>query len=196
MLNYIWGSMILVGILVAAFTGNMEAVTNTTIQSSRDAITLCITILGVIAMWSGIMNIAEEAGLINSLTKKMQPLLKYIFNELDEDSKAFKYIATNIIANMFGLGYAATPAGIRAMEEMQKENKYKDVATNSMCIFMIINMSSLQIVSMNIIAYRAQYNSINPSEIIGPGLVTTLVSTLAGVVFAKIFAFRSREKWS
>ncbi len=192
MLNYIWGGMILIGILVSAFTGNMEAVTNTTIQSSRDAITLCITILGVISMWSGMMNIAEKSGLIDTLSNKMLPLLKIIFNELDEDSKAFKYIATNIIANMFGLGYAATPAGIKAMVEMQKDNKHKEVATNSMCIFMIINMSSLQIVSMNIIAYRAQYGSINPSEIIGPGLITTVVSTIVGVGCAKFFAYRSR----
>ncbi len=193
MLNYLWGGMILIGILVASFTGSMGAVTNETIIASKDAISLCITMLGVIGMWSGIMNIAEKAGLINALSNKMMPLLKFLFRELDENSKAFKYIATNMIANIFGLGLAATPAGIKAIQEMQKESKEKHIATNSMCMFMIINMSSLQIVTMNIIAYRAQYGSANPSEIIGPGFLTTLVSTIVGVIVAKIFEMRSKK---
>ncbi len=192
MLNYIWGGMILIGILVASFTGNMEAVTNETISSTKGAVSLLITMFGVIAMWSGIMNIAEKAGLIDVLAKKMMPLLKILFKELDEkkDEKAFKYIATNMIANIFGLGMAATPAGINAITEMQKNSKEKHVATNSMCMFMIINMSSLQLITMNIIAFRSQYNSVNPSEIIGPGILTTLVSTLVGVTVAKIFEVR------
>ncbi len=194
MLNYIWGGMILVGILVASFTGNMESVTNETINSAKNAISLLLTMFGVISMWSGVMNIAEKAGLIDVLAKKMMPLLKYLFKELDpkRDEKAFKYIATNMIANIFGLGMAATPAGINAINEMQKNSREKHVATNSMCMFMIINMSSLQLITMNVIAFRSQYNSINPSEIIGPGILTTLVSTLTGILVAKIFELRSR----
>ncbi len=193
MLNYIWGGMILLGILVASFTGNMEAVTNETISSSKNAISLLITMFGVISMWSGVMNIAEKAGLIDVLSKKMMPLLKILFKELDEkkDKKAFKYIATNMIANIFGLGMAATPAGINAIKEMQKNSNEKQRATNSMCMFMIINMSSLQLITMNIIAFRSQYDSINPSEIIGPGILTTLVSTMTGIAVAKIFEIRS-----
>lgn len=196
MLNYLWGGMILVGILVGSFTGNLEAVTNETINSSKEAISLLLTMLGVISMWSGIMNIAEKAGLIDMLSKSMMPILKLLFKELDEkkDEKAFKYIATNMIANIFGLGMAATPAGINAMKEMQKKSSKdeKHIATNSMCMFMIINMSSLQIVTMNIIAYRSQYNSLSPSEIIGPGFITTLVSTFVGILSAKIFEMRNR----
>ncbi len=193
MLNYIWGGMILVGILVASFTGNMEAVTNESINSAKNAISLLLTMFGVISMWSGVMNIAEKAGLIDVLSKKMMPLLKVLFRELDEkkDEKAFKYIATNMIANVFGLGMAATPAGINAISEMQKNSKEKHIATNSMCMFMIINMSSLQLITMNIIAFRSQYNSINPSEIIGPGILTTLVSTIVGITVAKFFEWRS-----
>ncbi len=193
MLNYIWGGMILLGILVASFTGNMEAVTNETINSSKNAILLLITMFGVISMWSGVMNIAEKAGLIDVLAKKMMPLLRILFKELDprKDEKAFKYIATNMIANIFGLGMAATPAGINAIKEMKKSSKQKHVATNSMCMFMIINMSSLQLITMNIIAFRSQYNSLNPSEIIGPGILTTLISTITGITVAKIFEIRS-----
>lgn len=187
MLNYLWGSMILIGILFSTFSGNLSNITNAAINSSRDAVNICLTMLGILTMWTGLINIAEKSGLINSLAKKMMPLLKFLFPRLPEKSKAMQYICTNIIANMLGLSWAATPAGLKAMEELQKINPQKDIASREMCMFMIINMSSLQIVSINIIAYRAQYNSVNPSEIIGPGLFATLVSTIAAIIITKIF---------
>lgn len=190
MLNYLWGAMIFIGIVVAAFTGNMAEVTNGAINSAREAVNLAITMLGVMAMWTGIMKIGEKAGLIKSLAKKMQPLLHWLFPTVPKGHKAMEYISTNVIANVLGLGWAATPAGISAMKELQKLNSNKEKASVPMCMFMIFNMSSLQLVSINIIAYRSQYNSQNPSEIIGPGIVTTLISTLAAVIFAKIMEIR------
>lgn len=186
MLNYIWGSMILLGIVVASFTGRLPDVTNAALESAQEAVTVCIKMLGILSMWTGLMKIAESGGLIKALSRRMAPLLCYLFPELKKDSKAMKYIATNFIANILGIGWAATPAGLKAMEELQKLNPDKSTASKSMCMFMIFNMSSLQIVSVNIIAYRTQYNSVNPSEIIGPGLVTTIISTIAAVFIAKI----------
>ena len=121
----------------------------------------------------------------------MKPFLNYLFPDIPKNHKSLEYISTNIIANILGLGWAATPAGIKAMESLQTLNKDKNIASKAMCMFMIFNMSSLQIISVNIIAYRAQYNSSNPSEVIGPGLFATLVSTIIGVLFAKIM-----ERWS
>ena len=144
-------------------------------------------------MWTGIMKIGEKAGLIKSLSNKMKPLLHWLVPTVPKNHKAMEYISTNVIANILGLGWAATPAGISAMKELQKLNKTKDIASTPMCMFMIFNMSSLQLVSINIIAYRSQYNSQNPSEIIGPGIATTLISTLAAIIFAKIMEIK---KWN
>ncbi len=186
MLSYLWGGMILIGVLVSAFTGKMSDITNASLNSSKEAVSLCITMLGIMSMWSGLMKIAEKAGLIDYLSNKMMPLLKFLFPDIPKNHKSFKYISTNIIANMFGLGWAATPAGINAMKEMQKLNVKKNVASKSMCMFMIVNMSSLQLVSVNIIAFRSQYNSANAGEIIAPGLLATFVSTIVGVITVKI----------
>jgi len=185
-LNYLWGGMILIGIITAAFTGKISNITNSAIDSSKEAITICITMTGILSMWTGLMKIAEKSGLIESLSHKMMPFLKFLFPEIPKGHKALEYISTNIIANIFGLGWAATPAGIKAMEEMQKLNSNKKYASRSMCMFMIFNMSSLQLICVNLIAYRTQYNSANPSEIIGPGIFATLVSTITGILFAKI----------
>ena len=192
MLNYLWGGMILIGIAVAAFNGTMEEVSNAVIDSSKDAVSLMITMLGIISMWMGLMRIAEKAGLINYLSRKMMPLLVFLFPDLRRNLKALNYIATNMIANVLGLGWAATPAGLLAMEEMQKVNPRKDTASRSMCTFLIINLSSLQIVTINIIAFRAEYNSANPAEIIFPGILATIISTAVGVVFAKVMGVFDR----
>ena len=186
MLNYLWSGMILFAIITAAFTGNLPEITTAALDSAKEAVMLCITILGVLSMWTGLMKIAERAGLINQLSDKMKPLLRFLFPEIPRDHPSFKYIATNFIANILGLGWAATPAGLKAMKAMQQLNPKKDTATASMRMFMVINMSSLQLITVSIIAYRMQYNSVNPSEIIGPGILVTSVSTVAAVVFCKV----------
>lgn len=186
MLNYLWGGMILVGIVVASFTGNIPNVTQAILDSSKEAITLCITMLGIIAMWCGMMEIAERAGLIKELSKKMKPFLHLLFPDIPKNHKSLDYISTNVIANILGLGWAATPAGIKAMESLQTLNEKKDEASRAMCMFLVFNMSSLQIISVNIIAYRAQFNSQNPSEVIAPGFFATIVSTIVGIGVIKL----------
>ena len=193
MLNYLWGSMILIGIFFALINNNLSAVTNGIINSSRESVNICITMLGVLSVWTGLIKIAEKSGMIDFLSKKIMPFLKFLFPKLDKNSQALKYISTNIIANALGLSWAATPAGLKAMEELQKINVKKDTASREMCMFMILNMSSLQMVCINIIAYRAQYNSLNPSEIIGPGILATFISTLSAILIAKFFEHRENK---
>lgn len=191
MLNYIWAFMILVGILYGSVTGNISAVGNGILDSAKEAVSLCVTMLGVMALWTGIMEIANESGLIRAATNRIIPIIRGLFPELPKEHKAWNYISLNIIANILGLGWAATPAGLKAMEELQSLNR-SDVASDSMCTFLIINISSLQLIPVNIIAYRSQYGSVNPAAIVGPGIVATAVSTLAAVIYCKVMDGRGR----
>lgn len=196
-MNYLWAFMILIGIIYAAFHGTLPAITNAALDSAKEAVALCITMTGVMSFWVGLMKIAEKAGMIAGLSKKMQPLLQFLFPRLPKEHIANEYIATNMIANMFGLGWAATPAGLKAMEALQelnvencKQKKHTkhcgvDIATDEMCTFLIVNISSLQLIPVNIIAYRGQYGSVNPSAIVGPALLATCCSTLAAILFCK-----------
>lgn len=188
MLNYLWGFMIVIGILYAAFTGNLTAVTNAALDSSKEAVTLCITMVGVMSLWVGLMRIAENCGIIRGAARTLNPLLRFMFPNIPKDHKANEYISTNIIANVFGLGWAATPAGLKAMEEMGKLNNHSKVASKEMCTFLILNVSSFQLIPVNMIAYRSQYGSANPTAILGPAIIATFFSTLAGIVFAKVMA--------
>jgi len=170
--------------------------------SAKEAVNLCITMAGVLGLWMGMMNIATKAGIIERLTRFFNPCINFLFPGLKNRLTAKKYIATNIVANVLGLGWAATPAGLKAMEELKKINEEKckitgknpSVASNEMCIFLIINISSLQLIPVNTIAYRSQYGSVNPSAIILPGIVATFISTLVAVIFCKIVDGRTREK--
>lgn len=192
MLNYVWGAMIIIGIIFSVFTGRVDQVTQSIISSSKEAVELVFTMLGIVATWTGIMKIAEKGGIIDDLSNKMRFVLKYLFPDIPKNHKANKYIATNIIANMLGLGWAATPSGIMAMKELQKLNRDKDIASNSMCMFLIINTSSIQLISINIIAYRAKYGATDPTDIILPTLFATVVSTLVGIMYAKFKERRYR----
>lgn len=198
MLNYLWAGMILVGIVFGAFNGRMQDITNAALDSSKEAVTLCITMIGVMAFWTGIMEIASKAGIIRMASERMRPLIRFLFPALPEEHGANEHIATNFIANFLGLGWAATPAGLKAMEELGKLEddrragkapgpaRRKGIAGNEMCTFLIINISSLQLIPMNVIAYRSQYGSVNPAGIIGAGIVATMVSTGAAVIFCKM----------
>lgn len=197
MLNYLWAGMIVLGILWGAFHGNMASVTDGALESTKEAVTLCMTMLGIMSFWCGILKIGEEAGLIEAMTKKMRPVIRFLFPGIPKDHPAASHISTNMIANMLGLGWAATPAGLKAMEELEKleeERRKGDqagavkrgTANNEMCTFLIVNISSLQLIPINMIAYRSQYGSVNPSAIVGPALAATAVSTLAGVVFCRV----------
>ncbi|MBQ1192641.1 MAG: nucleoside recognition protein [Lachnospiraceae bacterium] len=201
MLNYLWALMILIGVIYGSITGNMEAVGEAAIDSGKDAVSLCITMLGVVTMWTGIMKIAENCGIIAVASKKLSPFISFMFPKIPKDHKAREYITTNFIANIFGLGWAATPAGLKAMKELsrlederQADNGYMNkkrgigIASNEMCTFLVINISSLQLIPINVIAYRSQYGSVNPAIIIGPAIVATLFSTIVGIIFCKIMS--------
>ena len=200
MLIYIWGFMILVGVIYGALNGTIQEVGNQMISSAKEAISLCIVMAGVTALWMGIMQIATSAGLIEAMTGKMTPVINYLFPKLPKKHTSRKYIAANMIANLLGLGWAATPLGLKAMKELknlEKERNYTgkqmNCASNEMCTFLVINISSLQLIPVNIIAYRSQYGSVNPSAIIMPAILATTISTAAAVVFCRIM--NRREKW-
>ncbi len=186
MLNYIWAGMILVGILYALFTGNMEAVSNACVEYAESAVTLCITMAGAMALWVGLMEIAGQAGVIDRFTGKLQPFITFLFPDVPETHPARGFIATNLVANILGLGWACTPAGLKAMEELAKLNGEKDSASDAMCGFLVLNISSLQLIPVNMIAYRSKYGSANPSGIIVPAILATFCSTLAGIVYIRL----------
>lgn len=186
--------MLLAGIIVSAFTGRTGEVGTAAIDSSKEAVTLCIAMLGVMSMWTGIMNIAKKAGLIDAMTRALRPALRFLFPDIPADHIANEYIAANIIANVLGLGWAATPYGLKAMEQMKELNHGRNVASADMCTFLIINISSLQLIPVNIIAYRSQYGSVSPTSIIGMGMVATFISTAAGVLFAVAARKLSRRR--
>ena len=185
MLNYIWGMMILVGVVTASFQGTMSEVNLAFLDSTKEAIELCIFMLGIVGMWSGFMKIAENTGLIQSLSDHIGWFIRWLFPTIPRGHKANLYIATNMIANIFGLGWAATPSGLMAMKELDELNEGSSVASDDMCTFLILNISSLQLIPINMIGYRSQYGSANPSAIIVPALIATAVSTLVGIFYAK-----------
>ena len=194
MLNYIWAVMIAIGVICGALTGNIEAVANGALDSAGEAVQLCITLTGIMALWVGLMEIAKNSGLIASMTKGIQPFISFLFPRIPGNHAAREYISTNIIANILGLGWACTPAGLKAMEELQKLNeeecrrtgKPPVTASNEMCTFLIMNISSLQLIPVSIIAYRSQYGSVNPTAVIVPGIIATLTSTLVAIIFVKV----------
>lgn len=199
MLNYLWGAMLLLGIVYGAFHGRLPEITSAAIDSAKEAVTLCITMTGVMSLWVGLMEIAQKSGVIGRATKKIQPFISFMLPGLPKGHKAREYITTNIIANVFGLGWAATPAGLKAMEELkglEEERKARPVggrravpkgtASNEMCTFLILNISSLQLIPVNIISYRTQYGSADPTAIVGPAILATAVSTGVAVVFCKM----------
>ena len=185
MLNALWAFMMLTGLGWAAVHGTLGAVTEGMLAAAGDAVSLGITMLGVMAFWTGILEIGRRAGLIEQLSAGMRPVLHFLFPRIPAGHPALSSMAANMIANMLGLGWAATPSGLKAMEELQKDNPHKDIATNEMCSFLILNISSLQLIPINIIAYRSQYGSVNPTKVLIPGLIATLGSTIMAIIYIK-----------
>ena len=198
MLNFLWAGMIIIGILYGALQGNLTEITNAALDSSKEAISLCITMMGVMAFWMGLMEIATKAGILQRATKGIMPVIRFFFPNIPKGHMANQHIATNFIANILGLGWAATPAGLEAMEalsELEEDRRKgkapgiarkKGIASNEMCTFLILNISSLQLIPINIIAYRSQYGSVNPAGIVGAGLVATTIGTLVAALFCKL----------
>ncbi len=186
MLNYLWAAMILIGVIWGAFHGTLDDVTESALSGAKEAVSLCITMLGILSLWSGVLKIAERAGLLKKFSRALGPFIRFLFPQVPDDHPACEAMSTNIIANMLGLGWAATPAGLRAMQQLDQLNDKKGTATNAMCTFLILNMSSLQLIPINMIAYRSQYGSVNPAAIVMPALLATAVSTAVGILAAKL----------
>ena len=186
MLNILWVIMIAGGIFFEAFHGTMGQITESFISSSTEAVNLCIFMLGVIGVWNGMMEIAVKSGLMKKIAKTMYPFIHWLFPDIPPRHKANEYIAANMAANILGLGWAATPAGLKAMRELQKLEEGGGRASDMMCAFLVLNISSLQLVPINMIAYRSQYGSVNPAAVVLPAICATMISTIAGIVFIKI----------
>ena len=202
-MNGLWAGMMLVAVVYGAFYGTLPDITQAALDSAKEAVTLSMTMLGNLAFWMGLMQIGTASGLVERLTKGVEPLLRRLFPRIPAGHPAMGQIALNCIANMLGLGWAATPAGLKAMEELLKLEEIRrergagvpaGTASDEMCTFLVLNISSLQLVPVNIIAYRSQYGSVNPAAVTGPAIVATLVSTGAAVVFCKIMNSSGRYR--
>ena len=196
-MNLLWSSMLLLGIAYGAIQGRMPEVTDGVIRASREAVVLAVSLVGVTGFWSGLMEIAKKAGVIDGLVKRMGPVLRFLFPKVPEDHPVMRAAGMNMICNVFGLGAAATPPGLETMErfeELEEERRKmknpaavpEGTANREMCTFLILNISSLQLIPVNIIAYRSQYGSVHPTAIVGPALAATAASTIAAVVFCKV----------
>lgn len=197
-MNYLWAGMMLLAIVYGALHGTIPEVTQAALDSSREAITLCITMLGFLSFWMGLMQIGTASGLIRKLTNGIRPVLSWLFPGIPKSHPAMEHIAVNCISNILGLGWAATPAGLKAMEELKnlEEDRRKrrapgpvrppGTASNEMCAFLVINISSLQLIPVSVITYRAQYGSVEPTAIVGPAIMATMISTLVGIVVCKV----------
>ncbi len=163
----------------------MPGITEGALAGARDAVNLCLTMAGVTALWTGLMEIAEGSGLLDKAARGLKPLIRFLFPQVPDGHPAQADISANMIANFLGLGYAATPAGLRAFQHLEKLNDKPGVATDAMCMFLIVNISSLQLIPVNMIAYRSQYGSANPAAVIVPALIATTTTTVCGILFAK-----------
>lgn len=194
MLNGIWGFFVIGGIVTGALLGRMDLVTRAVIGGGRSALDLAFAMAGVVAVWSGVLKIAEKGGMIDALAGKMTPMMDVLFPSVPRHHAARKYIAANFAANFLGLGWAATPAGLLAMQELQKLNREeKGTASAAMCMFLTVNMTSLQLVTVNILAFRGEYGSYHPAEIVGVGILATCITTIVGTFAAKIAEGRRRK---
>lgn len=186
MLNIIWPFFIIISFIYAIFTGKINEINNGIFESVSDAVNLSITFLGTICLWNGIMEIVKRTSLMQKLTRILNPIIKLLFPELKNNDKAKSEISMNIIANILGLGNAATPLGLKAMKTMQKENNKKDTLSNSMAMFIVLNTASLQLIPTNVIAIRTSLNSTNATQIILPVWGATIVAAIVGIISTKI----------
>ena len=187
MLNIIWPIFIIVSYLYAIYTGNVSEINHSIFESCKSAVDLSITFLGTMCLWTGIMQIAKKTTLITKLTNFLKPIMKILFPDIKKEDPVYKEISMNMVANILGLGNAATPLGLKAMKTMQQKNPKKDTLTNSMAMFIIMNTASIQITPTTVIAIRSSLGSNNPTSIILPVWVATISAAVAGIISAKIF---------
>lgn len=186
MLNIIWPAFIGTSFIYALISGNIEQASNGIFESCESAVKLTLTFFGTICLWNGIMNIAKHTSLMQKLTKFLKPVIMFLFPELKNNEQVKEEISMNVVANLLGLGNAATPLGLKAMETMQKENKKTDTLSNSMVMFIVLNTASLQLIPTNVIAIRNSLGSTSPSNIIIQVWIATIIAAIVGITATKI----------
>lgn len=186
MINIIWFLILSLGIIIGIVTGKGEVLSKAVVLSTTSAVELVMGLVGMMCLWCGVMKIAEKSGLTDKLAGVLRPILKVIFKEAGKNKKAMSSITMNITANMMGLSNAATPFGIKAMEEMQKANIEKETASNDMALFLVLNAACIQFLPTTVISIRAAYNSQNPAIIILPAIIATGTAAALGIVYCKV----------
>ncbi len=186
MLNKIWPCFIMVSFVFAIITGRIQDFNNSIFESATQTVDLTIKLFGTMCLWNGLMKIVQETSLIIRLSNLIRPLMKFLFPKMKEEDKEYKEITLNIIANLLGIGNAATPLGLKAMKTMQEKNTKKDTVTDSMAMFIVLNTASLQIIPTTVIAVRASMGSENPAQIILPVWIVTIITDITGIVASKI----------
>ncbi|MBM4762169.1 nucleoside recognition domain-containing protein [Bacillus sp. B15-48] len=194
MVNYIWVFMTIIGLVFAGVNGTMDEVNEAIFKGAQEAVTLCIGLISILVFWLGIMKIAETAGLLEKLARLFRPIITRLFPEVPANHPAVGYILSNMMANTFGLGNAATPLGIKAMEELKALNGGKDTVSRSMITFLAINTSSITLIPTTVIAIRITYDSASPTEIVGPTLIATMISAIAAILIDRYFYYRRSRK--
>ena len=194
MVNYIWAFLIFIGVFYSFISGNISSLNESILTNANEALDLIINLLPIIVLWTGILKIAEVSGLLNKFAKLLMPILHKLFPDVPKDNEALGYISSNIAANMLGLGSAATPAGLKAMNELQKINPKKDTATPAMITFLILNTAGVTLIPTTILALRVAYKSVSPSEIILPAILATACSSIAGLTL-DYFIRKRGKKW-
>lgn len=192
MVNVVWAGLIFIAIIYSFATGNIEAINNGILTHAKSGMNLILEMMPLIILWTGIMKIAEKSGLLNIFSKILNPVLSKLFPSLDKNNKALGYIASNIAANMLGLGSAATPFGLKAMDELQKDNPKKDTATEAMITFLVLNTGGVTLIPTTVIALRIAQGSANPTEIIITSILATLVSSISGLVLDYMIRRKNR----
>ncbi|WP_308860255.1 nucleoside recognition domain-containing protein [Paenibacillus radicibacter] len=190
MVNWIWLFFIVAGFAVAAIQGNVEVATQAVFEGAKSGVTVCFGLISILVFWLGIMRIAEDAGILRKLSAWLRPVVQFLFPSVPSNHPAIGYIMSNMSANILGLGNAATPMGIKAMQELQRLNGNKEIASPAMCTLLALNTSSVTLIPTTLIAIRMNYNSLNPAEIVGTTLLATLVSTAAAIMIDRWYRKR------
>ena len=186
MLNKLWPCFIVISFVYAMLNFNMNELNNSIFDSCKQTIEMLLSFMGIMCMWNGIMEIVKETTLINKITKCLSPIMKFLFPDVKKDNKAYKEISMNIVANFLGLGNAATPLGLKAIRSLQEENKSKEELSNSMVMFIVLNTASIQIIPTTVIAIRASMGAANPSSIIVPSYMASIIAVVIGILTVKI----------
>ncbi|WP_062046710.1 nucleoside recognition domain-containing protein [Bacillus sp. JCM 19034] len=194
MINKIWMSMLVIGVIFAAINGRMSEVNEAIFAGAKDAVTICIGLISVLVFWLGLMRIAEVAGMLRGLARLLEPIVRRIFPEVPKGHPAMGYILSNMSANLFGLGNAATPMGIKAMQQLKELNGNKDTASRSMITLLAINTASITLIPTTVISIRMSYESVSPTEIVGTTLIATFCSTVGALLIDRFFYYRRLRK--